>query len=221
MPRIRHVALLAVFALAGGLTLGGCGRAQPGTAAYVGPTRYTERQIDTIVGQLRKSPIAEDVSSPRLAAVSWLVIGHLAREAAAERSIAVPPADYTGIGQQLGSPADSALTHAVADWVTARTALQQRAEPVAPTEQDLREIFDGLRQNPQFPRNVTFEQAAAQLRNNPDLPLAVSMRNMLRDAANRHKVVVNPRYRPLRADVGDIPLVLAVGSDSVVDLPRS
>ena len=51
MPPIRRFAIIAVLLLAGGLALAGCGKAQPGTAAYVGDTRYTERHVDDLVAR--------------------------------------------------------------------------------------------------------------------------------------------------------------------------
>jgi hypothetical protein len=219
MPRTRRFALVAVLALAGGLVLAGCGRSQPSAAAYVGGTRYSERQVDAIAEQIRASPIADQLASPRVSALQWLVLGDLARKAAAERSIAVPPSDYNGLGQQMGVSPGSQMVHAYADWVAVRTVIAQRADPVAPSEEDLREVFDTLRREPDFPPNVTFEQAAEQLRADEDLPLLVGVRNVLRDVANKHKVVVNPRYRPLVVDLGSLHLVLAEGSGLVTDLP--
>jgi hypothetical protein len=219
MPRTRRFALVAALALLGALAMAGCGRSQPGTAAYVGDTRYTERQIDTIAGELRGSPAARDVGSPRTTAVGWLVLSDLARRAAAERSLEIPPADYAGYARQLDLPADAAAVKAVAEWVAVRDLIAERAEPVTPTDADIREAYNALRAEPGA-EQLTYEEVADRLRQDPNLPVMVAVRNMLRDAAGRHRLVVNPRYRPLVTEVGWLPLVLAGGSEQVTDRAR-
>jgi hypothetical protein len=221
MSRIRRFALLAVLALAAGVVLSGCGTAQPGTAAYVDGTRYTEKQVDAIAAELRRSAVASQVVSARIEAVRWLVLGDLARRAAAERSITVPGADYAGIAAQLGLPQSSLTARTAAEWIAARNAVVAKAEPVAPSQDDVRNVYEALKLDPQFPKDVTFEQAAGQIQADPDLPLAVGVRNIFDEVANKSDVVVNPRYRPLFIDFGSLRLVVAAGSDLVTDLPRA
>jgi hypothetical protein len=228
MPRTRRSALVAVLALAGGLALTGCGRAQPGTAAYVGETRYTERQIDTIVDEIRSSASGNQLPNPRATVVGWLVMADLGRRAAEERSITIPASDYDLLAEQTGLPSDSATVRAVADWaavynaIARRVTTDQQAGPVTPSDEDLREIYEVLHADPRL-EDLTFEEVAAQLRQIPEVAISVAVRNALREAAAKHRLVVNPRYRPLVAnlplagELNNLPLVLAVGSDLVAE----
>jgi hypothetical protein len=223
LPRTRRVALVAALALLAGVALVGCGRSQPATAAYVGDTRYTERQVDAIADDISKLPSSDDDDPPRVQAVSLLVVNDLARRAAQAQSIAVPPSDYDGVARVTDLPDDSALVRVVGDWRAVASALSQRVSPVQPTEDDLREVFLGLRSNPNVPAGLTYEAVADQLRDDTQLPQMVAVRNVLREAAVKHGVVLNPRYRPLRVDLGDgerrVPFLIAEGSDVVTDLP--
>jgi hypothetical protein len=65
---------------------------------------------------------------------------------------------------------------------------------------------------------MTVDQVIQQLGADPNLPRVVGVRDVLADAARRHRLTINPRYRPLVANVGDIPLTLAEGSDAVTEL---
>ena len=76
-------------------------------------------------------------------------------------------------------------------------------QPVTPTDADLREIYDAWRIEPGLPPGTTYEQLAEVLRTNTSLPRLLGIRNVLRDQAAKVGVVVNPRYRPLIANIGD------------------
>jgi hypothetical protein len=221
MPPIRRFAIIAVLLLAGGLALAGCGKAQPGTAAYVGDTRYTERHVDDIVAEVNRSIPTTRPERPRQLVVSILVLLDLTRRVADERSLEIRPPDYVGYSRGLGLPVGSEWVRLRAEFVAAGAALLRGVQPVVPTDADLRDIYEAWRIDPGLQPGVTYEEVAEELRTNTSLPPLVGIRNVLRDQAAKVGLVVSPRYRPLIANIGDsalpMPLVLGGSTGVVVD----
>jgi hypothetical protein len=217
----RPFAAVVALALLGALALTGCGKAQPGTAAYVGDTRYTERQLDNLVEEVRRTSAEGQPQNPRGWVLARLILGDLARRVVAERNITVPEARYEESAARLRLPADSALVRLLADLDAAAGALAAQVEPVPATEKDYREIWDALRVEP----GTTFEDVVAALRNDTNLPLALGMRQALRDQAEKTRIVVNPVYRPLIVNlgIGQVPLPFLLGEDTgfVADMATS
>jgi hypothetical protein len=224
MPPIRRFAIFAVLVLAGGLALAGCGNTQPGTAAYVGDTRYTERQVDEIMDEISRSIAGTRPARPRELIVSLQVLIDLSRRVADERSLAIPPADYDAYARGLGLPVEARWVRLRAEFNAVASAMLRGVSPVTPTEADLREIYDALVIEPGLEPGTTYEQVAEILRTNVGLPSVLGIRNVLREQAAKVGVVVNPRYRPLIANLGDgdlpMPIVLGERSDVVTDLRR-
>jgi len=219
MPRTRRSVLLAVVALTATVALSACGRAQPGTAAYVGGSRITEDRVESLFQEAQRTDVRIRSVVTRGTLVSWLVMTDLGRRAAAKQGTAVPAPDYAGAATTLGLPPASELVHVYGDWFTTMNALFEAAAPTSnPTETDLRAIILGLQRNGNVPPGTPFEEVAPSLRRNPSVLKVVTVRNALADSAKERKVVINPRYRPLIASLSDVPLVLATGSDAVVDL---
>ncbi|GIJ44805.1 hypothetical protein Val02_16910 [Virgisporangium aliadipatigenens] len=219
MPRTRRSVLLAVAALTAAVALTACGRAQPGTAAYVGGSRITEDRVESLFKEAQGTDARIRSVVTRATLVSWLVMVDLGRRAAAKQGTTVPAPDYAGAAATLGLPAGSELVHVYGDWYTTMNALFEAAAPTAnPTELDLRAIILGLQRNGQVPPGTPFEEVAPSLRRNPSVLKVVTVRNSLAEVAQERDVVINPRYRPLIASLSDVPLVLATGSDAVADL---
>jgi len=225
MPRSRRFAAVAVLALLGALALTGCGRAQPDVAAYVGNTRYTERQLDDLVDEYGKARPEARPAEPRPVALINLIIRDLARRAGEEHGIEIEPgpAEYNEIARATGLPADSKLVRMLTEVSAAVEALTASAEATAPTEDDVREIWDVLRRDPAFDPDVTYERVAELLRSNPaSAAAAFGTRKLLREQAAKTEVVVNPVYRPLiaYARFGDtqIPMLLGEDADFVADV---
>jgi hypothetical protein len=225
MPRRRPFAAIAAFALLGALALTGCGKAQPGTAAYVGDTRYTERQLDILVDEIRRVPSEAQPPDPRGWALARLILGDIARRVTTERNISVPAAEYDESAQRLGLPADSPLVRLRADFDAVAGALVAQVQPIPATEDDYREIWDALRRDPRLIPGTTYEQVVDALRNDTSVPLALGVRQVLREEAAKTRIVVNPVYRPLIVNIGigDAPLPLLLGEDAgfVADLVSS
>jgi hypothetical protein len=213
MPSPRRSAVFAVLVLLAGLVFAGCGRAQPGTAAYVGTFRITEKHIDAMVDEVRRSAPNRTPDGIRILVVSTLVLSELAEKAARENSIQVPSPAYDEVARSTGLPADSDLVRAIAELDAAGGALIEKATPVQPTDRDVRAIYDGLMSSQSIPDSTTFEDAAQQIRSNASLPGVLGARELLLEQAEKIGLDVNPRYRPLTASIGTIgvPMVLADG----------
>jgi hypothetical protein len=198
MPRSRRLAAVAVFVVLGALALTGCGKAQPGTAAYVGDTRYTERQLDDLLDELREArPTAEIGAETRGLALSRLILLDLARRVAGAQSLDVPNAAYEEYAQASGLPATSKLVRMGAEYEAIGGAIATKVQPVTPTEKDFQEIWNVLRKDPQLRPDVTYDVVVDVLSRDQSLPAFLGVRNALRDQATKTKIVVNPVYRPL------------------------
>ena len=212
MPSPRRSAIVAVLVLLAGLAFAGCGRAQPGTAAYVGDVRITERRVDGLVEEIKRFAEGRDTTGARRAMVSILVMRELVLRAAAERSIPAPEPDLAGTARNLGLPADAEVVRLQAELVAVGRALIMLAEPVQPTDEDFREIYDSIRTDPDFDQANTYEEIAEDLRANPALPKSLGARKILVEQAKKDGLEVNPRYRPLvRYLEAGVPLVMSEG----------
>src|SRR5262245_37383367 len=110
---LRRIAGVTALVLGAGLALVGC-QATPGTAAYVGDSRFTDNQVDQMVDQidadvLKVQPEQNgkiDFGNLRQLLVRLQVFDALAARYAQEQHIDVPARDYAAAAQQIGLPAD-------------------------------------------------------------------------------------------------------------------
>jgi hypothetical protein len=216
MPRRRRFAAVAVLAVLGAMVLTGCGQAQPGTAAYVGNTRYTERQLDDIVEEIRSTRPEVQPPEPRAWALSRLILLDLARRVVEEQKLTVPSARYDEFARGLRLPADSKFVRLWAEYEATKGAVAAAVQPVTPTEDDFRAIWDVLRKDPRLIPGTTYAYVVEVLRGDTRVPVALGVRNVLQDQAADTDVVVNPVYQPLLADVeiGDAPVTVLLGDDA-------
>lgn len=210
----RRSVFVVVLGLLAGLGIAACGKAQPGVAFYIGGTRYTEKQIDEIVDEVGE--LTDDRARVRESVVNALVLRDLGRRAAAEKSVNVPAADYQGTAQRLRFPEQSGLNRVVAESSAVANALVEAAPPAQPTEKDLRDIYDaavGLYGDQTKP----YDEIAQALKSDPFLPRILGVRNLISEQAKKVDVVVNPRYLPLTAQLGEVPVPITEGIGAVVD----
>ena len=217
MPTPRRSVLVAVLVLLAGLGFAGCGRAQPGVAFYIGDTRYTEKQLDAMVDEIRAALPDIDASDLRDNAVNGLVLRDLAQRAAEEKSVAVPTADYAGTAQRLRLPENAKLTRVLAESSAAANALVAVAAPVPATDKDLRDIYEVLAEAAGDQQLKPYDEVAQLLRADAFLPKVLGVRDLLVEQAEMVGVEVNPRYLPLTASLGEVPVPLTDGIGTVVD----
>jgi hypothetical protein len=228
---------VAVLSIVAALLLSGC-RSQPGVAAYVGNTAYTETQVDKIINEvqrlstgnmpederqqadLEKQQILSDLGTLRRDVVSALVLHDLGKQLAAERHIDVPPIDYDAFAQQFQTLPGTMLNKVQADWITVATALVPTVEPKQPTDADIRAIYNNLRTTNRLPAGATLQQVK-EAYDTTRIRQVIGLRDVMAEAARQRPVTINPRYRPLTVSLGDIPLPLALGSDMVTNLAQT
>lgn len=217
MPSPRRSVLVAVLVLMAGFGFAGCGRAEPGVAFFIGDTRYTEKQIDEMVDEIRSTVPGVDVGDLRANAVNGLVLRDLGQRAAKEKSVAVPAAEYGGTAQRLRLPENAKLTRVIAESTAAANALIDIASPVQATDKDLRDIYDVLVAAAGDQQLKPYEEVAQLLRSDMFLPKVLGVRDILVEQARKVGVEVNPRYLPLTASLGEVPVPLTDGIGVVVD----
>jgi hypothetical protein len=192
MPRRRllTVAAAGVLAIA---ALAGC-RAEPGKAAYVGSTAYTDKQVKQVADQIGGAKV--DFSGT--AGVTELyVMRDVAQRLVTEKGWKGSQSfSATQVAGTFGVSADSEYARLRAEVQTVLEAIKEHAAPAKPTEADLRDIYSrakagGLITSP----DQTFEAVSPNL-DSPELEAALGARAALADAIKRYDVAISPRYSP-------------------------
>jgi hypothetical protein len=225
MQRARRLASLAVVVAVGVLALAGC-KSVPSVAAYVGDQKITEKRVDDILADVKKKLAAVHQpavqASPSAAAtptlpgremiVSTLVLNTVCDRLAADRGTKFTTVDINQVAQAEQLPAAST-------YVVERTKLYsclggvETGASAAPTQAELREIYDRGKAAGAIPKDQTFEQIAPQL-DGTQLRSALAAKHTFTDVVAKYNVTVNPRYRPL-----ELPLLSFSGSAAAVSVP--
>jgi hypothetical protein len=229
MQRARRLASLAVVVAVGALALAGC-KSEPSVAAYVGDQKITEKRVDDILADARNKlaavkpaatsqPTAQ--ASPTAAAptlpgrdmiVSTLVLNMICDRLAVDRGTKFTTVDINQVAQAEQLPAAST-------YIVERTKLYsclggvETGGSTAPTEAELRDIYDRGKAAGAIPKDQTFEQIAPQL-DGTQLRSALAAKHTFTDVVAKYNVTVNPRYRPL-----ELPLLSFSGSAAAVSVP--
>ena len=249
----RRLASVAVMALVGGIALAGCQATPPRVAAQVGDFSITNEQVDRIVQQIddevaaarRKQAQADPSATPspldevrglakeqvgdvRATVVQLIVFDEVARRYAAGKGLSLPAQDYKTAAKQFGLSESNPYIKLAVDADGYRTLLLGKAQPVAPTEADLREAYRKvIASGGQYP---SYEELKPQLQAVPELGEGLGLRNEMLAAAATYSVVVNPRYLPLEMPLAavnggqsqivlvSLPLGASAGSPAVRDL---
>jgi hypothetical protein len=233
--RLVSVAAVASLAVAG---LSAC-RSAPSVAAYVGDTKITESRVDAVWNEARDavqaaSPPASGealaISITRADVVRVLVSADVLPEVAKKHNVSLPSnLQLNEYASALHVPASTEFVRLFAQSEGYVSALQQSVKNApAPTDDDLREVFDALlAAGQQAAQGTTFEQFKSGLaaQNVQAVQVAAAVRNEINEAATPLDVRVNPRYQPLGIPVlqfqtqqGAVkPLVVAsLGKDETV-----
>ncbi len=207
--RFHRVVSVVVLALVAGLSLVGC-QSQPGTALYVGDTRYTDDQIDsmvrTIQGNVDKAAPGQSFPQGdlRVVVVQLVVFNELAKRYAADHGITVPPADYNAASADIGLPPDDPLVRLSADEDAYRTALLASVPPVQPAEPDVRAAYDKLVHD--GADLAPYAQVGPEIAKLSSFPGGLTLKAALAQTADRYAVGVSPRYQPLELPLTSVNL---------------
>jgi hypothetical protein len=212
-----RLASLAAVAAAGVLAISGCGRAQPGVAAYVGDSDIPESRVTAIIDEVREALGEAEAEAERLprrsVVVSTLVLNDVCARFSADDNLKPQnPISTDQVSQAFGVPPNTEYAQQAAKLYTCLSGLPA-GDPVAPTAEELAEIVERGKEAGAIPQDVTDQQAAAQL-DGDQLRAALASRNVLSDAVTRYDVTVNPRYRPL-----EFPVLSFQGNAAAVTVP--
>jgi hypothetical protein len=196
-----------MLAVLGGVALVGC-QAQPGTAAWVGDTRFSDNQIEAdaaaIQADLDKAtpPGQLRFGNARVELVELSVFNALAGRYAAEQGITVPAPNYDASAAQFHLPASDPIVRLSAQKDAYQAALLPKATPVQPSEADLHAAYDSLIQGG---LDIgPYEAVRPQLLTVPTLAPGLGLKAALGDAAQRYGIGVSPRYLPVQVPVADL-----------------
>ncbi|GHJ46002.1 hypothetical protein Cs7R123_33440 [Catellatospora sp. TT07R-123] len=207
------------------LALAAC-RSNPDIAAYVGDQKLTEQQVTELLNDYAKAQGAQPGADPnaagpsREAVVQLFVSDQLCQRITKQQGDTTPPAS-----PPAGTPELLAIYQRVQ---TCKESL--KAEPVKPTEADLREVYDNgvavKAIDPSDP-NQSFDLLKAKLADGDYVSQALGKRKVLDDAAKAADVSVNPRYRsvyfPVLEFSQNLPALTAIlgqpASTAVVNVP--
>ncbi|MBV1849648.1 hypothetical protein [Catellatospora tritici] len=186
MRRLTAAAGIATALLA----LAAC-RSNPDVAAYVGDQQFTEERVTQLLDQMKaQQPGADPSSLPnRTQVVQLLVLDQLCQRVNKAAAPTQAPA-------QPNTPELLTISQRVQ---TCNESLQ--ADPVQPTEADLREVYDnGVAVGAIVPADPeqSFDKLKDRLGAGGEVAAALGKRKVLADAAKAADVSVNPRYRSLR-----------------------
>jgi hypothetical protein len=250
MQRARRLASVAVAATLAVAGLSAC-RSEPSVAAYVGSQdRITESRVQQIWDDARRSvssapPAAEGAPAgapagtlpiTRTDVVRTLLSVDVLREVAKRENVTLPgDLSLPEYASALRLPPEAEYVRLFAESDTLLKLLRQNAQNApAPTDDDLRQVFDVLVENQQVAPGSTFEQFKTALppQNMQLVQSAAAVRNEITEVAGPMRIKVNPRYQPLGIPVlefqtqnGELrPLVVApLGANNasapVTDLP--
>jgi hypothetical protein len=197
MQRARRAAAVAVVAMTGGLMLAGC-QSQPSVAAYVGDTRISVDQVNTIVDDFDANSRANQgggladagYGDARQIVLADLVftkaVGHLVDD----QNLTRPAVNLDVIAQTVGQPVSSLYVNLVAETQADYKLLSGRSTTVQPTDADVREIYDRLPHG-----DVTYADAKPQIEKIDNLGDALGLRNDIEKIFSQYHVQMNPQYR--------------------------
>ncbi|HEX8631550.1 MAG TPA: hypothetical protein VF755_25610 [Catenuloplanes sp.] len=220
MQRARRLASITVIAA---LAIGGVAacRADPAVAAYVGPNKITEAQVDAVfadarvkldnaVEQFRKqqeaNPAAGQQAPPpgpvdlpikRADVVTTLVGRDVLKALATARGVKPVQTPTQEITQAIGLPEDAQYTVAYAEMRGYLDALSQEAAPAEVTDADLRRVYDRLAAGKALqPGATSFQAFSANMRpqDRETIGRSLGVRNAVLAEVKKLNATINPRY---------------------------
>ena len=227
MQRARRTLSLVLAVLVGTVVLSGC-RSEPTVAAYVDGKQYTVRSVNQWVQEINDvldTLPADQRGTLNFGKVRQLVLRSMIFEdvvlrAATDHGVAAPQPDLSAAEVAFGLPEGSPLTEPLLKTHLAESiakvdpvfaALGEAAPSVEPSEADRHEVYNNLTSQGQ-PINLSYDSVGPHL-TTEQIGTQLGLRDWLRDAVERHHVVVNPKYAPLSLTV---PIAFSSSTTSAV-----
>ncbi len=196
LQRLR--VLVAVVVGVGGLALAGC-RSAPTVAAYVGDRTVTEAQVDTVVTNVTAAVAAEPgTHAPtRTEVVATLVLDVVCTHAPSQKQPDAQPITAETVKQAEAVPANSDYAQARARVYACLSSIPVPADGPAPTEAQLRDVFDRAVAGKLVPEDSSFADLKDRIAADPGVSNALALRTTVVGLMEREHVTMNPRYRPV------------------------
>lgn len=213
-PTAFRTVIVAALSVVAAVALAGC-RSQPGVAAYVGGTQYTDASVEQMVGSVQHLIVEGATGNVRQQIVADEVFVDLAKRYAKEHDYPAPPVDASQVTSHYKLPADNAWAKLMAESDAYRQLLFERADAVTPTDAEVRDIFDRL-VAAQVVQAGTYDQIKPQILGLQGLGQALAVKRQLADEAGKAHVTVNPRYQPAELPLLQVPTGSNQNFDAVV-----
>lgn len=187
---------VAAAIAAGVIALGGLAacRMDPSVAVYVGDDTYTVAEVDEIYDEVAAGQA--DAPVTRALILETLVMRDLVKSLATEQGVEVQPVSPEVVAASEQVPPDSRYAAVRAEMVSYLQSWSGHIALVAPTEEQLREIYDRAVVAGEGWAIQPFEDLRAQL-DDGRMRQAIGVRGQLADEVERVGVTVNPRFAPL------------------------
>jgi hypothetical protein len=218
MRRARRLVSVAVVASLAVIGLSAC-RSTPSVAAYIGAGQIADTRAQAVYAEVHKAILDAGKPAPgelgpaevtRADVVGVLVGAELLPEMAKEQGVSLPAdAQIDKYASALRLPPNTEFTRLyVQESLYANQLMQKATGGPAPTEADLREVFNGFVEASGGDIGVTFDQFKGTLNDNGKKAVqeAVSLREEIRGAATKAQVRINPRYGEASVPVLMTPL---------------
>ncbi|MEV6299427.1 hypothetical protein AB0M02_08485 [Actinoplanes sp. NPDC051861] len=238
---------LATAVAVASLALGGLSacRSQPNVAAYIGDSgRISEQRVQEVWDEVhtgltdaaaqQPAPAEGEQAAPagvrmpisRADVLRALIGQQVYANLAKQRGISFPAGvPYDEIAQQLGVPAGTEYARLAAQVAVYRQELGQKVTaPAAPTEEDMRSVYDALAEGGMVEPGQDFAawSAAVTPANQEAVARAGAIRQELEKTVDTMDIEVSPRYHPFEFDLlstqGENGLVNLLGAQVGEDL---
>lgn len=190
--RLASICVVAALGLAG---LTGC-RSDPGVAAYVDSTSYSDAEIASIAEEFaanvppeQRERIVRDLKDQVL---HFLILGKVAGDYARAKNIKMPTPDPDALAEQQRIPPGLRLTSILAEYSAALSGLHAAARPIEPTEADRLEAYRNTTVGDR-PLAQPYDEVK-QAFNAESMGQSLGLRQMLGEALDGVDVRVNPAY---------------------------
>lgn len=206
--------IVVALSVLAAVVLTGC-RSQPGVAAYVDDTRYTDASVEQMTASVQHLIAEGATGNVRQQIVADEVFVDIAKRYAKEHDYPAPTVHVDAVTAQYKLPPDNAWAKLTAEADAYRQLLLQHADKVTPTDAELRDIYDRAVAAHLADPNA-FDAIKPQILAIDGVAQAVAVKRALTDAVRRYHVTVNPRYQPSEFSLLQLQTGQGQGFDAVV-----
>jgi hypothetical protein len=216
MQRVRHLAVLAVLTLVGGLALAGC-RSEPGVAAYVGNEKITVDRVDDVIAAVDKvnaQRTTETQPGPipisRQLVLGLLVYSDLAQQLMDQKNLEEDGTFVEAAASNYGIPVDHPYAELLGRYLNRIDVLTKNAGTATPSkDQLLRYYHAGV--DAQIFRPGLSDDVVVRGLQSPAIAADLNVQAMIDDLGKKQDLTVNPRYAPL-----PMPLLIDTGQGKLL-----